>query len=149
MDLSVEKGGELLLYVLIHSDGTMNRSGTINETFSGPADGSDRGPVIGMTEQPFFDELVSSLTRELSQWIGYHDLGGDGDRCELTLTIALGGRGGRVQFAYGANAKPIPSPVREFARLMIEISDRWLAESGIGSESGPASEPTLSGREDR
>jgi len=56
-----------MLYISLFSDGTVNRYGSINESFTGPVTNSkyNSEAVVGVSENNLYDELLRAAPKEL------------------------------------------------------------------------------------
>ena len=112
------------LVVLLHSDGSINRSGT------GALDNKEREMFIGVTDPTLFLKMRSQVTEDLLQWIGVRvDPQPKGKVCELTIGFMLAnGKEQGIHVKYGSESLGPPPEVRRFVISMVEAPDPWYED---------------------
>jgi hypothetical protein len=73
-------------------------------------------------------EMLASVTKELAESRGEHDLGGSGDKLELTITIQIAKRGLRIIYKYGSESSGPPTVVKEFVGKAAQQTNAWITD---------------------
>jgi hypothetical protein len=128
LEISVQNGKEFPLYILMHSDGTNNRGGAMNESLTKVLPDAPKAVYMGPSEKPMLGEMLDGVTKELAELKGEHDLGGGGDPLELTITIQIANRGLRIKYKYGSESSGPPSPVKEYVSKAVQLTNTWITE---------------------
>jgi hypothetical protein len=134
VQISLNVARSNVLYVLLHSDGTVNRFGTPNKDLTGPEPNGQVERTIGRTDKPLLQQLLSTTTPELVALQGKHVLDAAGSLCELLVRVQVGDRGGVFQYRYGSSSAGPPAPLAAFVKRAVELTDGWLHEIAAGAK---------------
>jgi len=126
VQVSLDVEGKNILYILVHSDGSVNRFGTPNRSLTGPDLSSNVEPTIGQTDRSLLQELLSAATPELIALHGHHRLDMNGVPCKLVVHVRVGERGADFEYHYGSAGAGPPPPIRTFVSRALELTDEWL-----------------------
>jgi len=119
----LEVGGRQALFVLLSSDGCINRIG------SGLVDASDRNMFIGQTGPELFYQLRSKLTPGVFHFLGQRLAAPNpvGERCELTVSLVYDdGSEAASAWRYGSESQGPHPEVVEFVKQAIRITEPWF-----------------------
>jgi hypothetical protein len=128
LEISLQKGKDFILYILLHSDGTINRSGMPNETFTGAKENSSKEVYMGQSDDKILKEMITYLTLELVNDKGEHNLGGSGEKLDLNIVLKIEDRGMRSKYTYGSESSGPPIFVKNFLNKAVELTDKWVLE---------------------
>lgn len=122
--IRMEADDKSILSILIHSDGTVNRTG----------DGTLRGDQtmrIGTTRQPLFDKYMNSIPEHVFEHAGKYDYRDSivGIKCKLEI-LFIGAPG--FEFHYGSESEGVFTEVGDMVTKAIEITDKWLEDEFNG-----------------
>jgi hypothetical protein len=118
-------GSEQSLFILLGSDGSINRLGT------GAVDNTERDMFIGRTDPGLFGQLREQITAELLGWCGQSRADPDprGQVCELTVGFQrAGGEECLTSWRYGSQSQGPPSEVAQFVLAAVRATDPWFAQ---------------------
>ena len=109
------------LFILLASDGTINRMGT------GAIDNQEHGLYIGRTDTAIFEKVRSHFTDEILQHMGGYQLQNpQGAACKLTIALKfLDGIDNGFQFLYGAESQGPPTEIADIVRAAVHETDSW------------------------
>lgn len=115
---------EQVLFVLLASDGTVNRMGT------GSAQCRERHLFIGRTSQPLLPSLLANLTDEMLRFTGGYDVPNQQrDPCRLSIALKFtDGTEDGFGFAYGSLSEGPPTEISAFVRAAVSITDPWYSQ---------------------
>lgn len=126
VQVTLTVAGEMTFYALVHSDGTVNRFGSVDAHLTGPAPGIDLAPTLGMSEKPYFQTLLNALTPELVRLNGRHTTAVSENQCRLEVLVSVADRGLSIDYTFDSRATELPSPLRDFVLEVVEVTDDWL-----------------------
>src|SRR5262245_5010100 len=118
-------GGEQSLFIMLGSDGSINRMGT------GPVDNAERDMFIGKTGPQLFQQLRCKVSHELLGWCGRQlaDPQPQGKACELTVGFQRAdGKELMTNWRYGSESQGPPPEVCQFVVDAVEATDPWFEE---------------------
>jgi hypothetical protein len=118
-------GGEQALFVLLGSDGSINRMGT------GSENNTERDMFIGKTEPGVFQRLREQITPELLGWCGQQLAAPQpqGKVCELTVGFQKAdGQESMTAWRYGSASQGPPPEVCRFVVAAVEATEPWFEE---------------------
>lgn len=109
------------LFLMLASDGTINRMGT------GAIDNQEHGLFIGRTDPSIFARVRALFTDELLQHMGGYNLPEQkGASCKLTIALKFAdGSNNGFQFLYGAESEGPPTEIADIVRAALHESDEW------------------------
>jgi hypothetical protein len=117
-------GGEQSLFIMLGSDGNINRMGTGSDT-------AERHMFIGKTGPQLFEHLRSKVSPELLGWCGRNlaDPHPQGEACELTVGFQnADGRERVTKWGYGSESQGPPPEVFEFVVAAVEATNPWFEQ---------------------
>jgi hypothetical protein len=125
---------EQVLFVLLASDGTVNRMGT------GSAQCTERHLFIGRTSQPLLPSLLANLTDEMLRFTGGYDVPNQqGDSCRLSIALKFtDGTEDGFGFAYGSRSQGPPTEISAFVRAAVSITDPWYSQQKAMVSNAPS-----------
>ena len=110
------------LFILLDSDGTVNRLGT------GAVDNSENEFYIGKTTEALFQKLHSQIDPDWLSHVGssYAIPEQKGKACELIVGFVLrDGREGTLEFKYGSESQGPPDDIMQFVIKAVKLTDPW------------------------
>lgn len=110
------------LFILLDSDGTVNRLGT------GAVDNSENDFYIGKTTEALFQKLHSQIDPGWFSHMGssYTMPEQKGKACELIVGFVLrDGRGSSLKFKYGSESQGPPDDIIQFVIKAAKLTDPW------------------------
>jgi hypothetical protein len=115
---------EQALFVLLSSDGTVNRAGT------GSDENVENDLFIGRTSPEMFEALKSRIRPEALQWEGgYAAPDPAGQTCELTVGFMHNDDSeSGCRFRYGSESQGPPEELCDLVMAAIEITNPWYEE---------------------
>ena len=110
-----------VLFVLLGSDGSINRKG------DGSPKNSDRNLFIGRTLVPLLRNLLTHLTDDmLRHMVGYDIPDKVGDPCKLSIALHFSdGSNNGFSFTYGSQSQGPPTDIVNFVRAAVTLTDAW------------------------
>lgn len=125
---------EQVLFVLLASDGTVNRMGT------GSAQCTERDLFIGRTPQPLLPSLLANLTDEMLRFTGGYDVPNQqGDSCRLSIVLKFtDGTEDGFGFAYGSQSQGPPTEICALVRAAVSITDPWYLQQKAMESNAPS-----------
>jgi hypothetical protein len=118
-----------ILYISLFSDGTVNRYGSINESFTGPVSNSEYGSqaVVGVSEDNLYDKLLKATPKELIQLKDFHSVHGEKEApYHLYISIyEVEDKGTLIDYYYDSEGPIPPAFMREFVRKADALTDEW------------------------
>ncbi len=122
LSITLKVKNEIALFVLLGSDGTINRMGTGNLA------NAERGLFIGKTDPAVFQAVRSHVTDAMWRHLGegFKHPDPQGDPCSLKLLFKFkdGGSSGLL-YLYGSESEGPPKDVAEFVRTAVRETDPW------------------------
>ena len=122
--LTLHVGSQQTLFVLLASDGTVNRMGT------GATGNTELDLFIDRTPDPLLPSLLEHLTDDMLRFTGGYDLPekrGLPCRLSIALTFANGAEDG-FGFAYGSESKGPPNDILAFVQAALEVTEPWYTK---------------------
>jgi len=118
----LEVDTEQILFLMLASDGSINRSGT------GTLEWQKPGMFIGITKEPLFEELRAEISPAWFDQQGVYDAREKkGRSCELTISMKHNdGRQTDLLFRYGSKSMGPPADVNHFVKRAVTITDPWF-----------------------
>jgi len=109
------------LFILLASDGTINRMGT------GALENAEHGLYIGRTSTAMFEKVRSFLNDTLLEHMGSYDLKDkQGAQCRLNIGLQFAdGTENGFLFLYGADSMGPPTPIADLVKEAIRATDSW------------------------
>jgi hypothetical protein len=123
--VTLDIGGEPSLFIMLASDGTINRMGT------GMVDNAERDLFIGKVGPGLFEQLRARVTPELLGWCGQRlaDPQPQGAVCDLSIGFQQADGQERVTgWRYGSQSQGPPPEVCQFVRDAVEATDSWFEQ---------------------
>jgi hypothetical protein len=118
-------GGEQSLFIMLSSDGSINRMGT------GAVDNAERDMFIGKIGPELFQHLRAKVTQELLGWCGQRlaDPQPQGKICELTVGFQRAdGEELMTKWQYGSESQGPPPEVCQFVVAVVEATAPWFEQ---------------------
>jgi hypothetical protein len=126
-------GGEQSLFIMLGSDGSINRLGT------GAVDNAERDMFIGKVGSQPFEQLRNKVSQELLGWCGRQlsDPQPQGKVCELTVGFQRAdGQESMTRWRYGSESQGPPPEVCQFVVAAVEATDPWFEQQKTMSRRG-------------
>ncbi len=122
--ITLEAGDQQALFVLLAADGTINRLGT------GTINNKDNDLFIGMTQEPLFDQLMTSLNDDMLDHMGGYDVPEkNGVPCTLTISLSFANADDNgFGFRYGSESEGPPREIIEFVMAAVRLTDPWFQQ---------------------
>jgi hypothetical protein len=123
MMVTLHIGGKQALFIMLGSDGSINRVGT------GSVNNSEQDMFIGRTDTALFQQLRGQVTDELLGWCGRQlaDPEPQGQMCELTVGFKLAdGQELLTAWRYGSESQGPPPEVGQFVIAAVHATDPWF-----------------------
>ena len=115
-------GGEQVLFVMLASDGSMNRLGT------GALNNTERDMFIGRTTPEAFQRLRDNISNELLAWCGQSLSAPEkvGKVCELTVGFKKSNGEELVSvWRYGSESQGPPPVIGNFVVASVQATEPW------------------------
>jgi hypothetical protein len=131
--LTLKIGQEQALFVMLSSDGAINRLGT------GAVDNNERTMCIGKTDTSLFERLRSMVTPELLQFGGQmlSDPNPKGQPCKLMVGFKKkDGKELMIGFGYGSESQGPPPAVCKFVLAAVDATEPWYKEQMGSTKAG-------------
>lgn len=120
VNIRLDVAGEHALFVLLGSDGTINRQGT------GEEDGIDSRLFVGVTTEPVFDEFMAKVKEESLQHPGVFSLPEQkGKSCRLVILFTAAGKEIGFDFSFGSESEGPPMEIFKWVERAVELTDPW------------------------
>jgi hypothetical protein len=126
-------GGEQSLFIMLGSDGSINRLGT------GSVDNAERDMFIGKVGPELFQQLRAKVSQELLGWCGQRlvDPQPQGKICELTVGFQRAdGQELTTEWRYGSESQGPPPEVCQFVVAAVEATDPWFEQQKVMTQRG-------------
>ncbi len=131
-------GGEQVLFIMLGSDGSINRLGT------GSVNNTERDMFIGQTNSEVFQQVQGRIIKELLGWCGQSLSAPEkrGKVCQLTVGFKKSdGQELMTVWQYGSESEGPPPEVCDFVVAAVKATTPWYEQqkamvSGGGQESG-------------
>jgi hypothetical protein len=117
-----------ILYISIFADGTVNRSGSINDSLTGIIDSEYNTTIVmGVSENELYEQLLGVISQELVDLSGEHYLTEEKvPPYHLYISIEKeGSEGIYIHYYYGSDSEPIPSVAQEFVMKATFLTEEW------------------------
>jgi hypothetical protein len=120
--ISLEVDNKQSLFILLASDGTVNRLG------NGTVNNEDNDMYIGISNEKLFEKLMKRIPDDLFEYQGVYDIPDKkGKNCKLTLLF--GGKEDNeaigFKFLYGSESQGPPSEISEIVINAVNITEPW------------------------
>jgi len=118
-------GGEQVLFIMLGSDGSINRLGT------GSVSNTERDMFIGQTSPEVFEQLRGKITEELLRWGGQSRSAPEkrGKVCKLTRGFKEAeGQELMTGWQYGSESQGPPPEVSDFVVAAVEATTPWYEQ---------------------
>jgi DNA-binding response OmpR family regulator len=123
--ITLNVGSDPSLFILLSSDGTINRMG------NGSIDPIERHLFIDRIDLEVFRRIRASITPGVLHWLGQVLVAPEpkGKLCELELAFQRGdGRGARTKWRYGSKSQGPHPEVCAFVATVVEATNPWYEE---------------------
>ncbi len=126
--ISLEADANVALFILLGSDGTVNRMGT------GAPDNIEKAMYVGHTTDRLFTQLMAQVDERLLAHGGRYVLPNpQGTLCTLKMLFQLHKtpQGPEIigfEFVYGADSEGPPAQVSDLIIAAVEMTDPWFEE---------------------
>ena len=133
--VTLKIGDEQSLFVMLGSDGSINRLGT------GAVDNTERDMFIGRTEPGLFQQLRQQVTPQLLAWCGQSRTAPEpkGKNCELTVGFKrANGEELMSGWRYGSESMGPPPEVAQFVVAAVRATDPWFEKQQAMARRGRA-----------
>jgi len=122
--ITLKLGSERTLFVLLSSDGMVNRMG------NGSTQPTDRDLYIGRTLEPLLPALLTHLTDDVLRLTGiYDDSDKRGTPCRLSIALKfLDGADDGFDFSYGSDSLGPPDDISSFVQAAVAITEPWYTK---------------------
>ena len=120
--IELEIEGKNALFVLLASDGSINRLGR------GTLEEGESHLYIGRTDLAIFERVRSYITPEMRSHFGHALERQDirGARCKLTLSWQFrGGSSNGMVMSYGSESEGVPDYVAQYVKAAVRETDPW------------------------
>jgi len=123
LTISVDESNVNTLMILLAKDGTINRKGTL-------ADTSDHDFFMGITREPFFDNVDSAITTELLSYcsLTHPECDTTIADCKVELSFSSGTVGKNITYCVEGSFDQLPAPIRNYILNAQRITDPWHKE---------------------
>ena len=117
--VSLDVGDTPALFVLLSSDGSINRIGD-------GSIGGDQDMFIGVTREPLFQRLRDKIAESfLEHAVSYELPDRVGSDCTLSIRFIAGGQETGLIFKYGSESEGPPQDVYDFVRAAVDVTGPW------------------------
>ncbi len=120
--ITLETGDKQSLFILIASDGTINRLGT------GTVNNKDNDLFIGISHEPLFNRLMAHIDDRMLMYLGAYEIPqklGVSSKLSIGFCFANAKENGYV-FSYGSKSQGPPQEIVEFVKAAVELTDPWF-----------------------
>ena len=117
-----------MIYISIFADGTVNRSGSINDSLTEIIDSEYNTTIVmGVSEDKLYEQLLEAFSGELIDLSGEHYLTEE-EVPPYHLYISIekeGGEGIYIHYYYSSDSSNIPAVVNEFVKKAASLTEEW------------------------
>ncbi len=124
ISITLEIDAKQALFVLLSSDGTVNRLGT------GAIDNKENDLFIGVSSDPLFDQVKESLSDDMLEHMGGYDVPDQkGASCRLSIGFQFAdGEENGFGFSYGSESERPPHEIAQFIVAAIQATEPWYQQ---------------------
>lgn len=128
--VNLKEGDDLLLFILLAADGTLNRMGNGADT------SSHREMTIRRMREPVFARIKPSITNEMLAHAGRQYQAPDivGSVCSLKVGFRLPSGDTAIEFIYGSQSLGPPDDLKRLVLATIDVTDPWYRASSASKQ---------------
>jgi hypothetical protein len=126
IEISIQRGNDYLLYILLSSDRTVNRQGAVNAALTYERDGTPATVYIGPSREPILDDMFRSFPSFINTLHGESAIRGRGTTILLKITVRTGPNTHSETYKYGSASLGPPTTVRHFVIQAVRYTDSWV-----------------------
>jgi hypothetical protein len=122
--IALEAGDKQALFVLLATDGSINRLGT------GSVANTDSDLFIGITKEALFAQLMAHLDDEMLKYMGGYDIHDQrGIPCKLSIGLSFAnGEDSGFGFRYGSESQGPPDQIVQFVTAAVQLTNPWFQQ---------------------
>ena len=127
--IALEADGQLVLFILLVEDGTVNRMGT------GAIDSKERETYVGVSEDGLFEKFMDTVPDEIFKSAGtYRHPESLGLPCKLTIGFRSPRRTIGFEFQFGSQSEGPPQEISQLVKTAIDLTKPWYQQNRQASE---------------
>lgn len=128
--VNLKEGDDLLLFILLAADGTLNRMGNGADT------SSHREMTIRRMQEPVFARIKPYITDEMLEHAGrqYQAPDMQGSVCSLKVGFRLPSGDTAIEFIYGSGSMGPPDDLKRLVLVAIDVTNPWYISSSAGNQ---------------
>lgn len=128
IEISIKRGNDYLLYILLSSDGTVNRQGAVNTTLTHELLGTPSTVYMGSSRERIFNDMFRGFAKYINTLHGENAIGGRGKTILLKIAVRTGPDTHSETYKYGSASSGPPSVARRFVIQALHYTDSWVEE---------------------